>query len=178
MTQAQKAPIAGEPVSGECCWCRVITNKKHVTSDGTLHTSALGGGAFRASIGHAPWDHELSGDLAELVDDLANHARVIVEKARKGFVDRGRKVPSAIGFSGYASLRANELRVEAPPIPRRDVVYTPQADNAAHADLVAFGTQIEANLHAVRDWLVPRLRVTLPERARSFSILCKVGNAD
>jgi hypothetical protein len=162
VNQASPALVEDQPVPDGECWFRVITNKRHITSDGSLHPQALRKGAFAQSAGK-PWAHELSGDLTSLAGDIPRLAQERVDHARNGFVSRGQNVPSGVVFAGVACATAQELRVAVAGIPDRDVLYTPHPADNAHADVVTYGTTTDESLEPVRAWLITVLRGIFPQ---------------
>lgn len=161
----------GHPVPDPECWFRVLTNKKHVTRDGTVHHQALKGNAF-AFAGNKAWTHELSGRLVCLANDIVIEAEFMVSKVRQGFRDRGESVPSDIRFMGVACATAHELRHTEGCVLQRDVMYTPLPEDSAHSDFVTFATATSSDLEPVCDWLIKLLRVVRPENIDHLVTSC------
>lgn len=158
---AQAALQPDEPVPDDCCWYRVLTNKSHVTSEGTVHYQALKGLAFKASV-EKPWAHELSGRLVSLVNDALAEAHAQVAVIHQNFRRQGKPVPSKICLAGVACATAQELRGTSSPVIRTDAIYTPQATDMAHSDFVTYGTESDADIDPVRDRLRASLHVIQP----------------
>jgi hypothetical protein len=135
--------VKGEPADVRETWFRVITDENYWKKDGTLKNSAFGGKAISPPDPARPWSHELSGNLLSLVNDVRGHCVAFC----------GAKL------AGIMYQRVENLRGEQ--IVRRDdgtrpmiginVIYTPQASNEAHADLVSYGTAEDK--YRLRDWL-------------------------
>jgi hypothetical protein len=140
-------------------WFRVLTNRDHITKDGTLHYQAIKK-QFQPSDDGKPWAHELSGrvvseagDIKAIIADAEGRIEQICEKYRQ----RGERVPSKIGFVGVAYRSAEHLRASIGNV-IVDVLFTP-GDDPAHADTVTYGTASEDDLDSVRAHLVKTLRI-------------------
>lgn len=164
-------PVANTPVPDGDCWFRVLTNKDHATSDGTVHYQALKGGVFRASVGRA-WTHELSGRIASEAgahDDVADAAEAQVGAVRQKYLNRGEPVPSKIMFRGIAVATTQELRNAQLAT---DVMYTPRTEDAAHTDFVTYNTVTNEDIDPSREFLRKTLRVISPSELRQRLPVC------
>jgi hypothetical protein len=136
----------GDPAEDGDVWLRAITEEKYWKRDGTLHNSAFSG---KRVLGppSAPgrlWSLELSGWLLSLIAEI--------ERKCTDFCG-GR------AFAGVMFQSVEKLRTEHNGF-RTNVIYTPKADDEAHADLVAFGP---ADKFVVRGWLQDILHSVRPD---------------
>src|ERR1051326_7734314 len=158
----------GTPIPGEECWYTVLTNERHITSSGTVHSQALKGRRIAPVQGKA-WSHELSGRIVSLSGDVAAieadaRGRCANTQANYARTHNG-VAASNIVFAGVACAEAAELRTTIRGALRVDVVYTPQppTDNA-HSDVAVFNAaNNDSDIEAVRDWLLRKLRAIRPD---------------
>jgi hypothetical protein len=154
--------VADAPIPGSECWYRRLTNRDHVTRDGTVHYQALKGKQFRRPE-NKPWTHELSGGLRSRTPDICAEAEAEIERIRQNYVQQGRQCPSKICFMGVACATASELRAaDLDPIVT-DVVYSPLPMNGAHSNFITYETDSDEDLDPVRHWLMKTLRVIEPQ---------------
>jgi hypothetical protein len=154
------ALVPDNPVPDNECWYRILTNKKHVTSEGTVHYQALKGNAFSPSDPGKPWAHELSGRIVALAGNaqtIVAHGQKRVEETRQRLIIDGKKCPGFLEFVGVACRKTVDLRITASNRPKTDVIYTPGPDDSAHADVVTHGTKTNEEVQPVRDWLITLL---------------------
>ena len=162
-------PNPNQPVDDAECWSRTLTNKDHVTKNGTLHLSALTGRNALSPTQFAGFTHELSGRLVSLVpgghQGIETEAQERLDRVRQSFANQGKPVPSKIQFAGVSCAIAIELR--RPPVAgfASEVIFTPNQDPAypdpAHTDFLTAATTDDA-LDDVRAVLLSRLRVIRP----------------
>jgi hypothetical protein len=165
MPQARLAEKAAVP--SDECWYTVLTNSRHITAEGSVHSQALKGKRISAAI-QRTWAHEMSGRLVSLSGDIAAieaDARQRVSDAQLRYsASNNGKIASNIMFIGVACARAGGLRGIIKNQITSDVIYTPQQPHdMGHSD-VAFFNSTEADLEDIRDWLLPRLRGIRPQR--------------
>jgi hypothetical protein len=157
------------PVPDAECWFRVLTNRDHVSPDGTVRLQALKGSAF-SSCNLPNYSHELSGRLVSLAGDIVHAAQERVNAIRRKFIAAGKAVPSKIQFVGVGCATAAEMRSPMNPPAPADLIYTPDIHDTAHSDFV-----VEAptpnELDTVRAELCGRLRLLRPE-----DITAQIGN--
>jgi hypothetical protein len=140
-------PSDGDPAEPWDVWTRVITNQEYWKKDGTLHNSAFSGkGAIAVPETERPWSHELSGRLLSLITNL--------QQESAGFCAGMNKQ-----FAGVMFQTVENLRSVASGFPT-DVVHTP-SDDAAHGDVIAFGTTDEDRF-ILRDWLQDFIQYVRP----------------
>ena len=144
-----------QPLPDAEIWLRELTNSDYLKADGTVHYQGLKGRAIQAPQRHVSWSHELSGRAHSLAADIRGHAEASAERARQGFLERGKQPPSKIRFVGVAFAKAVEIRDGTAPT-KVDTVFTPNED-PAHADLVCYSAA-EDSLDELRDWLITKLK--------------------
>src|SRR5579872_1000111 len=97
-------PTANAPVPDGECWYKVLTNKRHITTDG-ISPQAFKGNAIAVVVGK-PWTHEMSGRIVSLAGNQTAieadaHARVTDTQTKYAASHNG-VVASNIIFAGVA----------------------------------------------------------------------------
>ena len=138
------AVLPGESAEDADVWMRVLTNSDYIKSDGTVHNSAFSGKrAIAPPADQHPWSLEISGRLLSLVASVESESRAFCS--------------SPMVFAGLIYQTVENLRSNANGSPKSlgcvtDVFYTPKNGDAAHADLVSYGPDVD-HKHLLRDWL-------------------------
>jgi hypothetical protein len=139
----------GQPANPADVWMRVLTNPQHVTRDGKVHNKAFTGKAIAPPTEQKPYSLEFSGRLLSLITD--------VEKESAAFCTPPRQY-SGVMYQYVEKIR-NDGTSGHPPCPF-NVIYTPNND-AAHADVVAYGPTVESK-YVLRDWLQEHVLYAAP----------------
>jgi hypothetical protein len=148
-------------------WLRVLTVRRHLRSDGTLHHNAFSGSAIKPPPPdkNRRWSHEISGRLVSLAED--------VEKEGKAFCESlSRATGQTKEFVGVAYARVEGLRAMVECI-STDVCYTPLGHDPAHSDVVFFNST-DSDLDRLRDWLQEVLR---PVKSNQLEVLKAVPHS-
>jgi hypothetical protein len=162
-----------KPLHDEACWFRFLTNADHITSDKTLHYQALKGAQFSLATAK-PWQHELSGVVAEIVgsaDQIRERGEARLKLIHANLAANGKRAPSKIRFVGVACAKASKLRIRIGSIDA-DTAYTPESENAAHSDLVTFSSSTDESIEPIRHWLMKTLRIVLPSEIEGMVENC------
>ncbi len=124
---------AGDPADDADTWLRAVTNSTHVRRGGVHHAE------FKKWLSppddpQAGWKLEISGQLLSLVGNIADRAEKRVEAQKDKLKSGGKPVPSALRFCGV--LYANVAKVRSLSQLKCDVIYDPQPNDIAHANIV------------------------------------------
>ena len=126
---------AGDPADSADTWLRSVTNSTHVRKGWVHHAE------FKKWLGppddaKAKWKLELSGQLLSLVKSINADAQKRVESQQNKLKAAGKPVPSVLVFSGVLHNKVEAIRKIA--VFACDVIYDPQPDDDAHANIVIF----------------------------------------
>lgn len=124
---------AGEPADDADTWLRAVTNYSHVRQ-GRIHHAEAKKWLSPPDDPQAKWKLEISGELLSLVDDIVGRARERVAAQQEKLKAAGKPVPSVLQFCGILHAKAKVIRSVTGL--KCDVIYDPQPNSDAHANLV------------------------------------------
>jgi hypothetical protein len=143
-------------------WLRNLTNRSHVTRDGTVHRQALKKPAIDKNPSSG--NHELSGRLrsyAGTIDEIQLNGKLMVERIHSKFTQANKVIPSVIEFVGIAHAAVGALRWQKIEQEQHtDVIYEPTCEDKAHANVTAYGYNTDEDLDLLYQELQKKLKVT------------------
>ena len=158
---------AGDGADSADTWLRSVTNSTHVRK-GRVHHAEFKKWLGPPDDAKAKWKLELSGQLLSLVKSISAEAQKRVESQQTKLKAAGKPVPSALVFSGVLHNKVDAIRRVA--VIACDVIYDPQPDDDAHANLVIFDKGPEEIL-TVTEALMENLIWLLPTQIGADSAL-------
>jgi hypothetical protein len=128
--------VDGQPAHTADIWFRVLTDASYIRR-GEIHPNAFKGRQIAPPdpAKHRPWEHELSGRLRSLSQNVIAEAIAYCH-------EQTRRMNQNRPFSGVMFCHVARVSFEAPVIV--GVAYTPLLSDSAHADLTFCGT-VHAN---------------------------------
>ena len=126
---------AGDPADGADTWLRSVTNSTHVRR-GRVHHAEFKKWLGPPDDAKAKWKLELSGQSLSLVKSISADAQKRVKSQQNKLKAAGKPVPSVLVFSGVLHNKVAAIR--SITVIACDVIYDPQPDNDAHANIVIF----------------------------------------
>lgn len=158
---------AGDQADGADIWLRSVTNSTHVRK-GRVHHAEFKKWLCPPDDAKAEWKLELSGQLLSLVKSISADAQKRVESQQNKLKAAGKPVPSALVFSGVLHSKVDAIRRIA--VIACDVIYDPQPDDDAHANIVIFDKGPDEIL-TVTETLMENLTWLLPAQIGADPIL-------
>jgi hypothetical protein len=158
---------AGDPADGADTWLRSVTNSTPARK-GRVHHAEFKKWLGPPDDAEAKWKLELSGQLLLLVKSISADAKKRVESQQNKLKAAGKPVPSSLVFSGVLHNKVDAIRRIA--VIACDVIYDPQPDNDAHANIVIFDKGLDEIL-TVTDALMENLIWLLPAQISADPIL-------
>jgi hypothetical protein len=170
----------GDSAQDNDCWFRAIIDSRWINHDGTLAEQAL-----KALNAIAPptiprgWQHELSGRLLSLANDVAQEGIAFVEKIRSAQIANSGKPRKTLASAGIAYSAPSNLRPQILAHIQSDVVHTPinppdPYEDSAHSDFVTYQST-DDDLDAIRTELQDRLRTLRPNGIANLTTLCQAA---
>jgi hypothetical protein len=126
---------AGDPADDADTWVRAVTNSTHVRR-GAVHHAQFKKWLSPPDDPQAGWKLEISGQLLSLVGNIVQEGERRVEYQRERLKAGGKSVPSVLQFCGV--LYASAAKVRSLPELKCDVIYDPNPNDNAHANIVVF----------------------------------------
>jgi hypothetical protein len=126
---------SGDPADDADTWFRAVTNSTHVRR-GRVHHAEFKKWLSPPDDPQSGWKLEISGQLLSLIRNIADRAEKRVEEQKDKLKAAGKPVPSVLQFFGV--LYAKAAKVRSLPQLKCDVIYDPQPNDIAHANIVVF----------------------------------------
>jgi len=158
---------AGDPADGADTWLRSVTNSTHIRK-GRVHHAEFKKWLSPPDDPKAKWKLELSGQLLSLVKSISDDAQRRVQAQKDKLKAAGKAVPSCLVFAGLLHKKIDAMRKIA--VFKCDVLYDPQPDDDAHANIVIFDKGTDEIL-TVTDILIENLILVLASQIAADPIL-------